>query len=619
MPEFPNIPKVQVSRTDGGLRVNTTDANPLVLLLGTASKGPGDEPFEAQDLAAARQVFGQTSELYQALVEARKGYGEAANIWLYRIGTDPAILQIGAAATSPEVVKVVVRDRKSDIGTTYKASYNATSGLLWVYNENGTLVYSNSANNDVDLGEVEIRGDLTLVSGENSFGDPSNGTLASSVTLSGSQASGTTFTAAVTGPATGNAKGRYEALQDAYRLLETFDCDIVVPINAWTDEYNVAYFVSGTNAWTDKNNPAVWGSGVLGWFKETAPTVSSIDGKYTYQWADDYALTLPVASGYHNWADSDERIAATFREVSFAYQLANFCYQQTKNQSTCIGVIGFRAPASYSLGDIQAWIGKAPTLNQQGSITTDGYGLLGFADVNGVTAGKLNPLCHDKSTGRTAGYFATSAEFRDDSALTDAGDNSIDIGAYVNWAAEWPIHLNSTAGVTGQSNTLANYYAGMIGRLDEKNAPTNELAPGLRIPYDAGKAKWDDLVAAHLVVMQQRTEGAFVIDAPTAAREASDYRRLTTVRLVGLTEDVIRRVGWKYIGKASNAIKKAAFENDIEEELQKLVKRGYLKRFEFNVTTNLLQDILGQAHVTLLLVVPNELRQIFATIALGVE
>lgn len=621
MPNFPNLPKTQIKRIDGGLRVATTDANPKVLLLGVATKGPGDVAFDARDLGTARQLFGQTSELYKSLVECKKAYGEAANIWLYRIGTEPATLQLGALASSSGIVKVLVNDRTATVGTSWKASYNNTSGYLWIYNDLGTLVYCNSPNNNVDLGEVEVRGSFTQLSGLE-FGDAAQGSLASSVTLTTAGSLAThDFTAAVTGgeiTASGNLRQRFEALQDAYRLLETEELDIVVPLGTHLDDPNVANFTSGVSTWTAYDNPQVWFSGCLSWFKETAPAEGSATGEYTYQWAEDVVLddTYGNAQG---WATPAARVAAGYHEVSFAHQLAQFCYQQTKNETTCFGVIGIKPPTSYGLADVHAWIGKKPTKNAAGVMTANGFGILGHSQVGGSTSTKLNPLCHDDGTGRAPGFFATSSEFYDDAALNDEGDNPIDIGAYLNVVGEWPLHLNSTGSVVGYSASAAAYYAGLIGRLDEKNAPTNELAPGLRIPYRAGKSRWDDLTLAHIVMMQQRPEGAFVIDAPTFAREASDFRRLTTVRLVGLAEDVVRRVALRYIGKAANAVTKAAFKGEIEEELQKLTKRGYLKRFECTVTTSLLQDIMGQAHVKMLLVVPNELRQVFATVSLGVE
>jgi len=621
MPNFPNLPKTQISRGDGGLRVSPTDANPKVILLGTALQGPGDQPFNARDLGNARSVFGQTSELYTSLIEVKKAYGQSANIWLYRIGTEPAELQLGDVTTSSGVIKVLVNNRTATVGTDWKASYNQASGYLWVYNELGTLVYSTAPGNAVDLGEVEVRGSFTLTSGT-SFGDQSGGTLASSITLAAAGAlTNNTFTAASTGGeivTSGNIQKRYEALQSAYRLLESEKLDIVVPIGVHFDDPNVAYFTSGVDTWTSTNNPHVWGSGTLGWFKETAPAEGSATGRYTYQWATDVKST-DTGAGTQSWADSDARIAAGYREVSFAHQLANFCYQQTKNETTCIGTIGVLPPVSYSLADIHAWIGQLPTFNAVGAVTANGWGILGHPQIGGSTEAKLNPLTHDDATGRIPGFFATTSEFLDEAALNDEGGYPIDIGAYISVVGEWPLHINSTGSIIGYSATAASYYAGLIGKLDEKNAPTNEVCPGLRVPYRAGKQRWDELTQAHIVMVQQRPEGAFVIDAPTFARESSDYRRLTTVRLVGLAEEVVRVVANKYIGKASNAVTKAAFEGEIEEELQKLTKRGYLKRFEFSVATSILEDILGQARIKMLLVVPNELRQVFAHVSLGVQ
>jgi hypothetical protein len=619
MPNFPNLPKVQTTRTDGGLRVQNTNNNPKVLLLGTAPSGPGDEIFDARDLGAAREVFGQSSELYKGLVETKKAYGAGANIYLYRIGTEAAELQLGTLASSSGIIKALIRDRSSDVGTTYKASYNNTSGYLWMYNELGTLVYSNDPGRSIDLGEIEIRGDFTKLSGIE-FGDTANGDLASSVELNVAGALSThTWTDPNVGPAADNLIGKYEAFQDAYRLLESEDVDIVVPLNVYLDDPNVSLYVSGTSDDTaaNLNNPFFHPSGCLSWFKETAPAQGSTTGKYVYQWATNDLV--PADGNGNNWADRDARLAADFHEVNFAHQLANFCYQQTRNESTCFGVIGLRPPVSYGLADIHAWIGQPPVKNSTGVITSDGYGILGYPSIGGSTASKIAALCHDGGlvNGRSPGYFATATEFLDDTALTDDSGNSIDIGAYLNVVGEWPLHLNSYGSVQGYSGSAATIYAGMIGRLDEKNAPTNELAVGVRIPYRGGKQRWDDLTAAHIVMMQQRPSGAYVLDAATFAREASDYRRLTTVRLVGLAEDVIRAVGIKYIGKASTAYTKAGFESDIEEELQKLVKRGYLNKFDFNVTTTAVQDILGQAHVKLLLVVPNELRQVFSTVSLG--
>jgi hypothetical protein len=626
MPDFNNLPKHQIDRLDGGLRASLTDDSPLVLLLGTASKGPGDAAFNARNTSRARATFGSDSELYQGLVEARRAYGDGANLWLFRIGTTPGILTISGSDGKNEI-KIMPRDRVSTIGSTYKVSWNGADRMLWIYNANGSLVYSNAAANPVDVGEIEIRGTISLVSGSTDIGDASAGTLADSYFFDGVQSSGFgTFTAANTGPVADDMRGRYTALEDAYRLLDAFDCDIVVPLKTHADDPNVAFFISGTGGrdkttWESRDNPQVWYSGTLGWFKSTAPTSTSADGAYTYLWADDVGIsgTMGEDVTQNFWDGSDERIAAGFHEVSFAYQLANFCYQHTKNQSTCIGVIGMVGPISYYLGDIHKWVGDLPVKNAAGSITTNGYGLLGLPETVGCAGSRLNPLCHDKTGGRSVGYFATDSEFKDAAAKVDEGGNPIDIGAYLSIVGEWPLHVNAVGGVQGYSETAAHYYAGMIARLDQKDPPTNNLAPGLFVPYQAGKSRHDKLVQAKIVMLTQRDEGAVVVDAPTAATDGSDFRRLSTVRLVTLVEDRVRAIGQKYIGKVSNALTREAFNNDVEEGLQKLLNRGYLKAFRFDISATPIQDVLGQLYVKLVLVVPNELRQIFTTVSLSIE
>lgn len=618
MPDYPNLPGTRINRLDGGLRSAQTDQAPLILLLGTSDKGPGDDPFNARDTSKARAVFGGASELYQGLVEARKAYGEGANIWLMRVGTTPAILEI--SGSNGQSVKVIPRDRTADVGATHKASFDASNNYLWVYNELGTLVYSNTPNNTVDLNEIEIRGSFTALSGHQSFGDPTGGTLALSVPLaSGALTSGAAFTAATTGPSATNLKARYEALEDAYRLLDSFDCQIVVPLGVTADAPNVAYFVSGVSAWTATNNPIVYTSGVLSWLKITAPTSASTDGSYTYAWADDVVISGGATASPNDWPAPSDRIAADYHEVSFAYQLANFCYQHTKNQSTCIGMIGFEPPVSYYTGDMHAWVGELPVKNPAGSITTDGYGVLGYPETVGATATRLNPLCHDKASGRSAGFYATASEFKDDSALVDGGGNSIDIGAYLSLIPESPIHVNVIGGIAGYTASAAAYYAGLVARLDEKEAPTNKQAPGLNVRYKVGKARLDKLVSAKFVVFEPRPEGTFVVDAPTAATSASDYQRLTTVRIVALVENRVRGIGRKFIGRVSNNSTREAFKAELEEGLQNLSKRGYLKGYRYDISATPVQDVLGQLYVNLVLIVPNELRQIFTTVALAIE
>jgi hypothetical protein len=631
MSDFQNLPGTYVSRLDGGLQVVQAETAPLILLLGTADQGIGDEPYKVTDTSKARAMFGGSSQLYQGMTEAMRAYGSNANIYLYRIGTAPSSLTL--SGTTGDSVKVVFKNRVATVGTDYRASFDGANGLFYLYTNSGVLVYSNNPNNAVDTGYVDVYGDWALLSGAQSFGATTSGTYGVYVGAqpvgSGNLCSGTAFASGVNGPSVGNYRATYEALEDAYRLLEGFSFDIAVPLGVTANAYNVAYFVSGVGGqeWPDagmasRDNPLATAnpSGTLGWFKSTPPTAQT--GKWTYGWADDITTSGSGVLPTHapsKWVNAAARQSAGYHEVNFGYQLANFCYQHTKNESTCIGVIGMRPPRSYAAVDVNVWAGELPTYDINGNAVVDGFGLAGFPDIAGSSASALNALCTDKATGRTAGWFATDSEYKDDTPLTDANGHPIDIGAYVNVVADSPEHMNAYTNGVLYTNSAASYYAGLIASLDEKIAPTNQNCPGLRVSYKLGKRRLDDLTGVHLVTLAQRSDGVYVVDAPTLATPASDYRRLSTVRIVSLVEKRVRAIGRRYIGQVADDLMKEAFNSDIEEGLHQLVQRGYLKTYRFSVSATKVEEIMGKLNVKLVLVVPMELRQIYFTVSLSVD
>ncbi|MEN6633363.1 MAG: hypothetical protein ABFD84_13115 [Candidatus Polarisedimenticolia bacterium] len=625
MSDYANLPGINVTRLDGGLTASQSNTAPVILLLGTAPQGVGDEPYYCADESRALAAFGASSDLYRGFVEAKRAYGDGANVWLYRVGTTPATLRI--SGTNGKYVDVVPRNRVATVGDTYLGSFDGATNTLWIYDSNQNLVYSNYANNSVDSGAVDVRGDLTLLSGARSWGDPANGTYAGSVPLGNSAlASGTVFTAANVGPQSSNAKAMYQALEDAYRMLDAFELDVVVPLGVYADSPNVAYFVSGVGGQErpqdpaySVDNPMVNGSGTLGWFKAVAPSNGSVS--WTYDWADDVIFGSGVtAASPHAWTGPAARLAAGYREVNFAHQLANFCYQHTKTEGTCLGVIGFRAPKSYYAADVYVWAGEAPSWDVNGNMTSNGYGIAGFVETQGCTAARLNPLCHDKASGRTPGFYATASEFKDDKALTDANGYPIDIGAYLSLVGDSPRHLNSLTGGTGYTNSAAAYYAGLVARLDQKQSPTNQFCGGLRVPYKLGRARLNDLVGARVVAIQQLTDGAYVVSAPTAAMAASDYQQVSTVRIVKLAEDVVREAARPYIGQASTTTMIAALQHDIEQALHNLLQRGYLRSASVvQLSASRAEQIIGKLNVALTLYPALELRHINVSVALALE
>jgi hypothetical protein len=120
-------------------------------------------------------------------------------------------------------------------------------------------------------------------------------------------------------------------------------------------------------------------------------------------------------------------------------------------------------------------------------------------------------------------------------------------------------------------------------------------------------------------MFQNKTKGTIVADAPTSARPGSDYARLTTVRIVKATIDVIRAVSDPFIGEALNGARMAALETAIDRGLTKLVKSAVLQRYDVRVLATASERVQGKANVELILVPAFELRQITINIALAAQ
>jgi len=120
-------------------------------------------------------------------------------------------------------------------------------------------------------------------------------------------------------------------------------------------------------------------------------------------------------------------------------------------------------------------------------------------------------------------------------------------------------------------------------------------------------------------MFQNKSKGTVVADAPSAARPDSDYRRLTTVRIVKATIDGIRAAADQFIGEPITGARLAALETSINSVLVRLQKASFIQRFDAIVTSTPSQQVLGQADVELVLVPAFELRQITIYVALAAQ
>jgi archaellin len=403
----------------------------------------------------------------------------------------------------------------------------------------------------------------------------------------------------------------FEALDKAYQVIETEEFKQLVPMGALLDAKNVAdgdlvILSSSQRAPAGQRFPVPGSKGdALGkLFKE------EYQGEVFYFWdvnGDGVAEVFPSINGSNATTkiSGEALLAGDFKEVNFAYQLANACFVTSANEYNVTGVIGTGLPASMSTKDISLWVGKEPILDADGEIIANGSGLLG----NKHMVGKI---------GYKPGFFATDlghlpgpgAEFTG-GIVKDRGQKPVDIGRFLSIYCYPQTFLNPVdATGFGYISNGAAYYSGMISSLIPQSAPTNKVAQGAESLVKLPKIKLDSLAKYHYVGLKQKNRVFRISDAPTAARPGSDFVRLSTVRVLDRIIDIVREVGEPYIGEPNNQQARLSLETNLRTRLLLEQKNNLMSRFEVSVSATSKQRIEGDCDVELVIVPPFEMKKI---------
>lgn len=627
---FENLPGTFLKLDDGNLQNAEPNNNPVVLALGTASRGQSETLYIVNSVSEAAQAFGRSDgTLVRTLYELVAG--GAINLRLYRIGATPATLDKVGGASSTIIIETVQKDNEA--GINYKLFWEQSTGRLRVWRvSDDVLVYDNNPaypSGAVDLQEVSVSGTA----------DPAGanvGSLAVPLTLAAADGGPTlnVYTAGTDGILLSRME-LYEALFKAYKLLENEKIDYVVPANAFLDDANTQDMT--TAEVTALNTGAPWAATPAyptpGSFYDALGKlfVQEYQGEWYFWWdldRDGVAEIYPSVGSASATTDafSVALTAGDFHEVNFGYQLADFCYRKSENDVVVHGSIGMLPPISWSLKDVANWVGRAPTLTTDSGgnsiVSTNGTGLLG----NKWMAGRVGSL----STGLPAfpidgidglaggGFIATDDGWMDGTQQKDRNDHRVDIGKYLSVVGGQAIMSNSTSASSYMVAGSAAYI-GFVSGLPDTSAPTNKVQPGIRLPFRIAVSKLDALAGRGYVMFQSKPKGIVVSDAPTAARNDSDYRRLTTFKIVKGTIDSVRAAAEPFLGEGMSGAELAALETAIEGALLKRQKAGALQRYDKVVTSTPAQRVQGKATVELILVPAFELRQITVYVSLAAQ
>ena len=694
---FEDLPGIISEIQDGGLQIFEENADPSVLIIGTASKGLAGRPVQVQRAQEIETQFGKEGTLVRGMYEALSG--GAANAFVMRIGAEAATLYgVGTddQVANPTSITTLLQDK--DAADVYLVRYlppaelgaNATEGRLWVKNVLGQIVYdSNPGGQVLDSGEVIVSGEFTggsiigdandaeiFVSlrdiaadrtsveaeavGTMSGAGPEAFDLAQANTVAGSykvyvdgeelaQAEFSVAAGAGTGGvdqltvdasgllAGGEAitvdyqydadtahslkDGRdgtdmsrmelYEAIEEGFRAIENDEFKIVNIVDTYLDDANsedgaVVVLRSDESIPMGRRFPLAGSKGdALG-----RVFAEEFEGEWHYFWdvdGDDQAEIWPQAGSASATTkiDGSALSAEDFKEVNFAYQLAEFCHKSSSNEYNVTGVIGVKMPKSFSAKDISLWVGKEPVVDFDGKIIQDGTGLSG----NKFLAGKVNWA--PGFWGTEDGHLPGAAGELAGQVLKDRGGRSIDIGRYISVFAGVQTFFNNIDETGfGYHANGAGYYAGFYSTLPVQSAPTNKVAETAIQPFKLSKTKLNSLAKYSMIAYKEKNGVLRFSDAPTAARKNSDFRRLTTIRVVNEVIDSIRDVAEPYIGEPNTANSRQSLQNNINLELGKMQELGIVQRFEAKVSATTRQQIEGDATVELIIVPPFELRKI---------
>lgn len=632
---FENLPGVFSQKIDGNLIVTAPNSNPVVVVIGTAESGNSDTAYRVNRLVDASKAFGKSGTLIRGMYEVAQG--GAANLRLFRIGSTPAkLLNIIAGQ-----VDVTTLAQDASAGTDYLIKYVSTTGVLTILRalDEEIVFFFDPADpsTKIDLNEVSVSGTWAAGDGEDIDDTGVARTLASAAGAGLGQDSGATFVAGTDGTGLSRIK-LYENLFDAYELLKDQEFDVVVPMDVYLDDRNVM----------DETGVTV--SGLWAGEPNTYPTagtekdllgklyVEEFEGENRFWWLmtwdrvaaeanADMAVTAQIFPSGVGSASATTKTDGTtlkfsdFHEVNFAYQLARFCFEVSEESQECVGMIGVKPPVSFSLKDVSDWVGKAPVVDDNGVITTNGTGLLGNKFMAGrLTTGsgqsKIQGLVIDGVDGAEhGGFICTDSKFMDDTQQTDSNDKLVDIGKYISVVSAQALLANQA--ITGSYvATGAPIYAGFVTTLAANSAPSNKVIPSVGLPFRLGLAKLD-LLAKRYVHFHAKPKGVVVSDAPTGARPDSDYKRLQTVRIVKACVDAVRRVADPFLGEGLSGARVAALETAIDQVLVKLQNAQFINRYDKSLSITPDQKINGEATVELQLVPAFELRQITVVVSLA--
>ena len=177
-------------------------------------------------------------------------------------------------------------------------------------------------------------------------------------------------------------------------------------------------------------------------------------------------------------------------------------------------------------------------------------------------------------------------------AKNNYGQNMLDrqglpypVGKNVNVVFGQYLDVMENDNFTFVSNGAAGY-AGMVSQLPLDQSSTCQPIALSDLSFTLSQSQLSSLTAAGIVTFRQSfTKGIVVTDGVTMAPADSIYRRLSSSRIMGAVEDLIRAAAEPFIGKQNHTANRNALSTAIKSKLDKIVGT-LIEDFDFTMTTD---------------------------------
>ena len=289
-----------------------------------------------------------------------------------------------------------------------------------------------------------------------------------------------------------------------------------------------------------------------------------------------------VTRSIPQFGDSPQHTDGAYIDCTTDYSedLAAACLDLSTDERLCIGILGFEAFSDITPSGLITEIGEIGSL---------GTALTNLPDPSGWT----NP-----DDGTSAKYLQVVLGEMETAAM-----------------APWPWRTGDTQ-TYYRSNGALNY-AGLISRLAPHDATTGKTLAGASfLGYQLSRNQKLACISEHVVTVEPINGIARVVDGVSFAADGSDYVRLSTVRIMGSVDEMVRRIAQKFIGRGMNMEMRNSLITNISSGLTNLQRAGAILDADFRVRFD---GVNYAADIDMVIVPAWELRRINLTLRVAFQ